>query len=385
MLSQLWQNLIFRSVLLPLVLGISIFFVIYNARYKIYNIIRNLRVGPMYGEITTWSKKPYGFEENLKKAMDFYKRGLEELVEKAIDIYSIEEGDHKLIISNVSSEIGWQNHVNPLFLEATLTMLKDIKRLCKMPRVEISKYQEWSHNKDLNLKIYGRSKKYNVIKDTEASKLRKWIMLLDKNYFYFAMQKKPDHYAAITLRQDIFQVSCQPLRTISLWYKPIDYLEYKAEQQNYVKGIRPDVLELRAKQSLKRNKKYAKMLNQFFQTFFPSTHQIDTKIKLSWKNLLTQQTMDSLNHYCKSMLERCRVSGPRDCRIVYNSLYKLKFRGVNSNPTYLYTLAEVAFRSKAYQLSQKLLNEIIILKGIDPYYIKQSERLLNVLSNSKKI
>ncbi len=342
-------------------------------------------MGSIYGDVTTWPKKPYGFREDLKKSVIFYKTGLKKLVEKAIDVYSIEQGDYKLIVSNISSEVGWQNHVNPLFLEATLTMLKDIGLFCKLPRVEDSKYQKWSQNKDLNLKTYGRSKKYSVIKKTEGDELRKWIMLVDKKTFYFSTQKKPDHYATITLRKDLFQASCQPLHTINLWYTPIDYLEYKAEQQYYVKGIRPDVLELRAKQSLKHNKKYAKILNHFFQNFFPSTHQIDSKIKLSWKNFLTQQTMDSLNHYCKSMLERCRVSGPRDCQIVYNSLYKLKFKGVNVNPTYLYTLAEVAFRSKAYHLVQKLINEVLSLKNIDPYYEKQSQRLLNVLSNSKKI
>ena len=337
-----------------------------------------LNIGPIYTDHSTWPKGPYGFEENLSQSTDIYKRGLKKLIEKAIRLYSVNEGNHKLLTHKILENIKWQNHVNPVFLEATLTLIRDMRLLCKKPRIKDIKYSEWSKNQ--SLEVLQKNRKYPKISSSVIEELRRWIMLLDKSYYELSMEKKPDHYAVITLREDILQASCMPLRVIGVWYKAINYLEYLAEKNTYIKGMPADILENKTRQNLENDKHYEKILHQFFLRSFPSTNEVNSKIKLSWKNFLIQQDMKSLNNYCEAMLDRCRVSGPDDCRIVYHSLYKLKFKNVNSNPVYLYSLAEAAFRSKEYNIAENLIKDVLTLKKIDPLYKKQAERLMNTLS-----
>ena len=356
------------------------FVLIYEARYKIYNWVQYIRVGPIYEDPTTWPKGSYGFREDAKKSVEIYQDGLEKLIEKAVEVYST-DSKGKPLVSNVSPYVSWQNHLNPKFLEFVLSLMRDVGSFCKDIPTEGNKYQKWDQNASLNPRKKAGSEGVEElpVNADNAHVLREWLSSLDRDHFFISMQKKPDHYSVISLREYIFQASCKPLHVIGLWYKPIDYLEYKAEQEAYTPGIGRDVLERKAKQNLKNNEHYTKFLRQFFRRSFPSVGSTDTRIKLSWKNFLVHETMESLDKYLNAMLDRCRVSGVQDCRFIYRSLYKLKFKGVSSNPVYLYTLAEVAFRGKEYALSKSLLNELFILKRVDPSLLKQAERLMDAL------
>ena len=386
-----------KSLQIILLFFVSIFiaFGIYSLRYSIYNFFLYLSTGPIYDDPSTWSKGLYGFSEDKKKAKEFLKEGLEKLVEKSLEVYSLDsDSERNFLRSKLPLNISWQNHIKPSYLEPTLTVLQQIKLFCKPVRSDSDIYQEWQQNTKLD--SYEAYNSKTMIPEEKVTELRKWLRTLDQKYFYISMQKKPDSYSLVTLRDDIFQSLCEPMYSIQIWHKALDYIEYKTEKETFAiysissgdsaNQIRIDanLLDLKTKEKLTENSEYIKFSNEFFHRSFFSAKDIDWRIKAAWKSFLVNQDNKSLNKYCEIMLNKCRISGIAECKLIYDSLYKLKFKGVESNPTYLYALAETSFRLRNYTRANTILRGIINLRNIDPLQTKRAEYLLNAIKYSAR-
>ena len=390
------KNLSLKISLLLAFFFILVAFFTYRSRYSIYNFFTYLSVGAMYDDPSTWSDSPYGFIEDKEKAKELLKDGLVKLVEKSLDTYSIKE-QGRFLHNKLHLNLSWQNHIQAQYLESTLTLLQQIRLFCKPVRSESDIYEEWQSKTRLDSHESHKSNgSKTIITSNDAAELRKWLRKLDQKYFYTAMQKKPNSYSVVRLRDDIFQSLCEPMYSIQIWYKALNYIEYKTEKEafsiysrsssadsNIIK-IDPNLLELKTKARLAKNSEYIKFSNEFFHRSFFSVRNIDWKIKEAWRNFLQNQNNESLNEYCEIMLSKCRISGIAECRLIYDSLYKLKFKGIESNPAYLYALGETAFRSRNYNRAELLLKAIINLKKIDPLQTKRAEYLLNTIKYSNR-
>ena len=372
----IWNHFLTRLLLLVAIVIISAGY-IFQVKFSIYNFFYYLVVGPIFDDPTTWRNEEYGFEENKKKAIQYYVEGLKELAEEAEDIYG-KKLNQSPLRESIDPNTSWQNHLNPAHLETTLTLLKEVKLFCGELKNEGSFYDDWKKERLLENRQYEESEEKKlvyVMTYDRVEETRKFLTDLNNDYFYIATQKKPDIYSVITIREDILQATCQPLHAISIWHKALSYQEFKAAKRFYTKSIDPDLLDEKVKLYLTQNNQYLKLLKAFFDRSLHVTSNLDWKVRESWRSFKITNTQESLKEYLESMLQKCRFSGIDECRLIYNSLYRLRITNINTNPSYLYALAYIAFRSHKYDTVRGLVGQILSMKNIDPLELNKARRL----------
>ena len=373
---QRWINLLIGFLFIAVITIISAGY-IFQERFSIYNFLYYWVTGPIFDDPTTWKNEEYGFEEDQKRAIQYYTTGLKELAEYAEDIYG-KELDRSPLRRNIDPETSWQNHLNPAYLETTLTLLKEVKLFCGELKSEGSFYDDWKREKTLENRRYkksGQKKQVYTMTRSRVKKAREFLLDLDNDYFYIATQKKPDIYSVISIREDILQATCRPLHVIAIWHKALNYQEFKAEKKFYTRSIDPDVLDQKAKLYLTQSNQYRKLIKAFFDRSLHVVSNLDWKVQESWRSFKITNNQKSLKKYLDNMLQKCRLSSINECRLIHNSLYRLRITNINMNPNYLYALAETAFRSHKYNTAKSLVGQILSMKNIDPVELNNARRL----------
>ena len=172
-------------------------------------------------------------------------------------------------------------------------------------------------------------------------------------------------------REKILQASCKPLKASHSWQKALDYIEFKEEKkivtdQPENTEIMPDELATMVTMRLKENKKYKRLLKEFFLRSFNVTQNIEWKLRKSWASfVLTSQrsgrrdqrdSKDYLLAHVKTILEKSRISSVPMNRLIFAELKKISYPGIEFEPTYVYALAETSFRARLYTQSRALIN-----------------------------
>ncbi len=386
---HLWKNIYIRAAFL-LSLSLLLFSWFYANRFTIYHSFQKTFTGPLYDDMHTWEEGQYGFTENVRKAFEYYMDGLQHLAEKAYEAYELEV-PNRLLKSNITSKSfqgsSWQNHLEAPVLEQTLLFLHEIRKFCKEIRVEKNISEKWESDKFISDKPKRYSKKLQYISQKDAFELKKWLLKKDKNQFYLAMQKKPDVWPILSIREDIMISTCEPLRAVTLWYQAIEYIEYKIEKLIYTHSVNGKSAEVDrenlltdVENALRENVQYHKYLKVFYTRSLKVTSDIDWKVKETGNAFKITNDLDILKEYIRYLLLKCRVSGKMECGRIYKVLFSLKHKDLLFNSDYIYALAEIAFRSgsslRAKQIIQRSLKQKIYRDSVSE---REARRLLYVI------
>ena len=392
-------NQVFKSTLSKLLFFVFISGVIfvgfYNIRFNLFNFVTTIIKGVQYNNIATWKQDtPYGFTEDEKKAVDLFEDGLENLAEKAHDIYKIDEPD-KIILGLAKTNLSWQNYLDLNSLELVLSLLYEIHTFCGDVKSIEDFHSEWKNeeNENINsLKNNYQKERIRIDSKKMAQKYRLWILDNDFKYFHHALQKKPDLWGALTIRTSILDATCLPVKTTQIWNDAVNYIEYKTEKfvfENLIqrrKEARISDAFLLVEDALRQDVYYHKILKVFFERTLPLAPIPEWKMRSLAKAFDRTKDIDILNNYIKAALEQCQIDSVESCTAIYNNLFSLESADILNNSNYIYTLAEVAYRAKLYEKSLQHINRAIeqeIFK--DPSDHKKAERLLLMLHLSQGI
>ena len=386
---HLWENIYIRATFL-LSLFLLLFSWFYSHRFTIYHSFQKTFNGPLYDDIHSWGEGQYGFTENVAKSFEYYINGLQHLAEKAYESYELEVPS-RLLKSNITSKSfqgsSWQNHLEVPVLEQTLLFLDELRKFCKEIKVEKNASEKWKSDKFISDKPKRYSKKLQYISQKDALELQKWLLKKDRDQFYLAMQKKPDVWPILSIREDIMISTCEPLKAVTLWHQAIEYIEYKIEKLIHANSGNAKLVEVdrqklltNVESALRKNVQYHKYLKVFYTRSLKVTSDIDWKVKETGNAFQITNDLDILKEYIRYLLLKCRVSGTMECGRIYKVLFSLKHKDLLFNSDYIYALAETAFRSgfylKARQIIERSLKQKIYRDSVSR---REARRLLYVI------
>ena len=383
-LRSIIKNNIVRVIFLIFVFFI-IFTGVYQFRFYIFNWASNIIEGPQFDNIATWDQELYGFTENPVKAKSHFKNGLQELVHKSFKAYNKDVPNKFFLIVN-KPNVSWQNYISPEALEVVLSFLHEVQGSCGNAIKTSSFHDDWVEEELEHITIEQKEyqhEKYIVTSPEIAQKYYSWLLNLDSEYFVSSLQKKPDYWPSLTIRNAILEATCKPLVVDQTWHKALEYVEYKTEAFVFTNLISkhteltPLDHILATEDALKKDLLYHKILKVFYSRALLVSKSSQWRMLSLAKAYDISKDIDILNSYIKAAVEQCQVTSIEKCTAIYKNLISIKNEDILLTPSYIYALAETSFRARLYSKSYEHLYFGIqqnIFK--DPIDIKNIERLL---------
>ncbi len=340
---------------------------IFQNKFFVKNLLTQLKYGSLFEDPFGWDKHKYGFQEDKDKALFYYKKGYLALVEKSLDVYDVSMSS-PYTSKKLNPHIRWETYSKSAVLEYILLFFRDLTFACDLEKFQ-SFYKKWSLQEDLSsISMESHFAHYQLTKE-KIHELKEWLFSLDKKYFYLAMQKKPDLWAVLSLREDIMYAICQPKQGAHLWYTAVEYVRYRTEKNiynNLSKGVSkdqeqvilPKYFALQVQDSLEKDILYHKFLKVFYNKSLQTTTNVDWHIKSAQDILNVMADEDVFNSYLESILIRCKTSSIYFCKVLYKRLFEWDKKNVENNFHYVYTLAELAYQSKQYTIAQKFFRQL---------------------------
>ena len=346
------------------VIGIisSIFIFRFELRYLI-----DLQIfGSQFNNPDSWQKKvPYGFDENKEEALNYYKKALYEIAERALDLY-----DKDAIINYKkpnSNTTNWQSSLSGPVLVSVITFFRDVGYYCSANQGDHPLYRKWRLKIDpLMYSVKDHLKKYDL-DSAVISKHQDWLLQLDHKYLEPATQKKPDLRAALSLREDIILATCQLTNILNIWYQAAEYARYKVEKgvyqrliaQNPNKQILQEYLQIQADKQLLYDTNYHELSKEFYYRADKLIPMLNWKLSESYKLIKTVKSKKLRRLYYQNLLDKARISGIKERKQMYDKLLHLKVVNFDSDFDYLYTLAELAYYARDYMRSKKIFTRLL--------------------------
>ncbi|MDH4199095.1 MAG: hypothetical protein OEV66_01845 [Spirochaetia bacterium] len=383
---EIWKNKISRYVLL-IALTLILVGAILNGKMVIYNFFYRLYSGEVFFDPYTYKKNVYGFSENPGKAEKLFLKGLKKIVNISADLYKTGEPD-LLLSGKFNHDLGWENFTSDNSIEMVYMLLHDLELFCVPFDTGNSPESDHSENLKKRYSIKRNSSKelaQYALKEDEFTDIADKILMIDQEYFYFALQKKPDSVPVLLMREKLLKALCRP-RNISVELtRALEYREYKTEKEVYskFKGNNAEFIANETFKILKQDKQYAKILKLQFNSSYYMTRNMDEKIRQSYNNYLLHNDTFYLENYLKNVLEMSHYSGLKENQKAYDMLVSMKNDRMMTNKTFVYTLAELSFRAHRYQDTQKYLDIVSKtsdLAGTDLYRVRRLYFMLDLLN-----
>ena len=399
-LKQIWKNIYIRTILISFSVLI-VFLLVYKSRESIYNSFDRFFRGATFDDPYTWSGNYYGFSENEPAAIRLFRAGLEDLIEEAADIYDQDEPE--VILKNLKNlHSDWQSYLTQDSLKLVQMMFQDMQLFCDKDFVNIetmsNRWEKEEKLKSRHLKSSADRKKnpFDYALDAEKyHKLLNNLLSLDFNTFSLASEKKPDAWAVLTYRATFYETICRYSKSAHLFQKSLDYFEYKTEKKilfadkepenRIIQKVHPDALYEKLHEQLKKNKEYHRLLRAFFYNAFRATSDYDWKMKMSEKTFQITNEKDYANRYLETALLFSRFSSIKSNKANFKKLLnEIDYKGIEFEPLYIYSLAEIAFRAGYYKKSRTLVNHItrqaLVRQKSQAFILRNSYRLSFMLS-----
>jgi len=362
-------------------IGLSLSF-----KMPIYNFFFRLFVGEVFFDPYTFKTGEYTFNENQKKSEKLFRKGYKKLVKIASNLYKIEYSE-PILSDKFDHEKSWEALSSEDSINIVSMLFHDLELFC-VPFDDSENDPDLHENENLK-------KRYNVkressldslqyaIKDDEFAKYANELLSIDQNYFYLALQKKPDSMPALKMREKILRSVCKPQKISVEMTRALEYREYITEKKTYLnyKGGNPDFIADETYNSLRKDKFYGKLLKEQFQNTYFITQNINDRLQQSYNYYILKHDDFYLENYVQSALEYSRNSGFQKTGKIYEKLLTLLDSKTNNNKTLLYALAEVSFRLHKFDDTKKYLDQLSQtskLAGYDFYKVKRLYFLLEL-------
>ncbi|MDH5717401.1 MAG: hypothetical protein OEZ22_07155 [Spirochaetia bacterium] len=369
--SDIWRNKIARTGFFVAIFLIS-FSNIIQYRFQINNFINSFFKPHSFDNPDSFGNTPYGFEEDIEEALETYKTGLEKLIEESYDLYNYDIPE-EIFEKKIDLNINWQKGLNRDSLEKVYYLFSDLSLFCKPVTETDSVSTEWQRKEKLKKRKLRLNKTEKTspfdfaLKEDDYENIRNYLFDLDRKYFSIAIGMKPDSLAIITFRETLLNALCKSSIKPKLWIKAIEYKEYYHEKKifneikNQGKNTRDFMDEVYTKGlvNAKNDPYYISFLKSYFMASTARSENIQWKYDFSKNYYLLHKDKNYLYTYIESMLSKSRVSNIEENKLIFDELFKLEYPNIESDFSYVYALAETAFRAANYKKSRAITNNII--------------------------
>ena len=382
--KNIWNNKISKYFLLIaltlLVIGLTL-----TLKMPIYNFFYRLFVGEVYFDPYTYKNREYGFTEKPEKSEKLFRKGYKKLVKMASELYDIDYSN-PILSKEFNHEASWESLTSEESLELVYMLFHDLELFCvPFDSGEAGEYESTERLKK-RYSIHRKKQTDSIqfaIKDEEFAKYANELLEIDQNYFFLALQKKPDSIPVLKLREKILRSVCKPQKISVEMTRSLEYHEYKTEKEVYLKfkGNNPDFIIDETFSRLKKDKLYATLLKEQFQNTYFLTKNIADRLQQSYNYYILKHDDYYLENYLTSVLEYSRNSGIKENENIYTRLKLLKTSQTENNSTLLYTMAEVSFRLRKYDDTREYLDKLTLISklgGHDSYKVKRLYFLLEL-------
>jgi len=384
-LHDIWNNKVSKYFLLVMV-TLTIVGTSLSLKMPIYNFFYRLFVGEVFFDPYTYKTGEYGFTEKPEKSEKLFRKGFKKLVETASKLYRIDY-EKPLLSEKFTHESSWENMASEKSLELVYMLFHDLELFC-VP-FDTQRDPDLSENENLKKRHYvdRKSSTENLqfaIKDEEFAKYANLLLEIDQNYFYLALQKKPDSLPALKIREKLMRAVCKPQKISVEMTRALEYREYKTEKEVYgqFKGSNPDYIAEETYNRLKKDNYYTILLKEQFRNTYYITQNIAERLLQSYNYYILKGDNFYLENYLQSILEYSRNSGRDQNEKIYQRLLSLQNEKTKDNKTLLYTLAEVSFKLHKYEETRQYLDalsRVFRLAGYDYYKVKRLYFLLELI------
>ncbi len=393
LLKDLWNNLYARYALITF-LVLILFASIFQFRIRFYNFWDRFFVGESFDDPLSQKKKPYSFREDPESAQALFLYGLEELLVRAVKLYDIPS--YNININKKASLDGsYSAYLDPQSAELIKTLFSDFALFCRPLTGRDDAWHAWQREKQLS-KRHKRAPKEGelnpfdyAITEKNHAKTARLMLEVDRNNFFIALRKKPDARAIIEFREDMYRALCRGYETPKFWQRALEYKEYLAEQKVYDrlesarKPYFPDEIARSAWLELAQDKKYHEYLKEFFIRMRSYSGDIDMQLEQAMGMYTTTGDRYYLMQYITLLLDRSRSGGADRARESFEILFAMRDKGLDTNPTYLYALAETSFRMGEPPKARALVNQLLkLLPESEQHTLREVRRLDFILKMS---
>jgi hypothetical protein len=381
--KHIWQNKLSRIILISaifLIVGASII----RINIGIYNFFYKISKGQVFFDPNSFKKGNYGFNENPKKAKKLFQKSVKKLLKIAENTYGVKI-PYPIFTDEFDHDRTWENFVNSQAAEVLFMLFHDVELFC-MPystdpagdaqsRLEKRNYIQRKSSGDI-LQF--------AIKDNQFAHYANQLLKIDQNYLFTALQKKPDSIPVLFFRRQLLKAVCKPANISTQMTRAVEFMEYSSEKEisRNFQGGDANLIYDQTMELLQKNPKYAILIKeQYMESYFFTKNTIE-KIKQSYNNYILQQNDFYFENYLKNIQELSSVSGVDQNRKILQTLKTMQTEKNKNNFSFLYTLAEVSFRSRYYEQTIEYLELINLgnkLEGYDYYKVKRLNFLIQLL------
>ncbi len=387
-IHDIWKNPISRYPAIFFTVAL-VFAGIVRGRFFILSVYQKATLGQIFNNPVTYDKGPYGFHENEKRAIQLYQKGIEKLANLSIDTYRLDDPDEILSEAGAKEIRQWESSLTDEAIRPIYNLMHDMELFCTPFRTESNLYAQVRQEERLAQRTpLTRHKAKDIIKyavtDKTYVKLANEILLLNSDYFGAALAKKPDYLPALSIQRRIYLAVCKPNKVVHSLQTAIDYLEYKTEKELYEKRaeqgiVNAENLSVALTDSLKHNALYKELLTEHFRRSYFVTENLDWKEKQAYDLFLLNPKTEYLQLYVKTLLDRSQVSGHDENLLIYRRVKAVMTQEMETDPQYLYTLAETAYRAGLYRESRRHLETLFLRLGKSSPVSREANRLMFLL------
>jgi len=379
--SDIWRNKYSRFALIIFLLLLFIGSILL-LHMKIYNFFYYGLSGKSFSAPRTYTNQDYGFAEDEKRSISLFKKGIGKLVDEVVDLYEI-KGIDTDFLKEPEHNGQWYDYYNPETTETVLNFFKDLELFCQPYISDGTIAGELEFQKKLTQRTPAGGKHHKgaiVYPITESNyiDLMNYLVELDSDYFYPALEKKPDSQTILKLREQILRSVCRT-HNISLQYqRAIAYIEYKTEKkifQNSKDNEPRDILTEQVFRALTENSYYKSLLKEHFRHSFFETADLRAKVTQSFNYYTLTADPQYLLEYVITLKEKSKISGKNLNHEITKILLDIKNKTVTRNPVYILAVAEAAYRAGDKELSKKYLRMILNNDKIEGYEKFEARRL----------
>ncbi|GEM_PF-3272435 len=366
MLQDLYSNkyirisfLVFSALILASIL--------YQKRIGLSNFIDNLFARPQFDNPYNWNG-PFAYSENTEKAFKNYQKGMEDLLELAVDLYDAKDiSDENLWQKKFSFTENWDVPLQPKAASLIHTLLADTGKFCENSFYMVSARKNW----DLEKRLDTRARKEGggpydfAITENNINKIREKILEADEDYFSYAIQYKPDFYPAYNLQEDLYFATCKKDTPYAWWEKAVSYIEYKHSKKIYFQDVKQyenfTSYELNHMlfENLKKDSSYIFYLRNLFFRSYRIIPDVESQVRKSWSVFTLSGNKDDLMDYVDSLRKKARYSDPTEAGKIHDKIYALEYPGIEYEYRYVAALAESSFYAGNYPFARKYIDIII--------------------------
>jgi len=386
--KSIWDNKITRTGFFLFVFLI-IFANIIKVRFQIHDFFESIFEEQSFDNPASYKGEAYGFEEKPREALNYYKKGMQKLLDEVYDIYNYEIPD-EIFAKKIDIHDNWQKSLGLDALEKSYFFFTDLALFC-VPTTEFDNVStEWQKDEKLKKRRLQKqdSDKYSpfnfALKKDEIAEIRNFLFELDNDYFQKSLQKKPDARLYLTFRSSLHDALCEPEKKNHFWQKALEYREYINEKKAYHSylqagdetQINMEEVSKKAQIMIRTDPYYPSFLKEFYLSSFTNTGNLEWKLNKSEKLYHSYKDKSYLKSYIFSLLEKSRVSGVLENKKIFKTLFAIEYPSLDTDYDYLYALAETAFRAAEYKKSTALVKNIIKNKLFkNKFELKKIQRL----------